>query len=447
MLRRLLWSLVLLAGVILFASIADKILWRNTTAGLRLDAREVVSDGGIKPDQVQSVARSQPVRARPGHQLQQLEQLTGLSAEVRALQSNLIAARRELARAGVELERRNREIRFDTEWQRAALRRHALTDSVRQRLAFEKRQLSRRLAELKVAAAFTTPIAAVGRTEQGAPPARAPFLHSDIQLARSRHVARLDDPHKPVATGNNGQTDTFVLGWRLQMPAAVNHVGAKDIKADSAVADIKQSSMYMGTAEASSGLQPLTDIVYTQVSKDPEQSYFGSGERNRARGDTPSVWNRSLNPPSVADQPETVFPDAGGVTDGAGQVKLAGRALVIELQRELQRLGCNPGPPDGKWGRRARRALARFASKSNMSSGVFRPDMEALAAMRAKRHPVCTHRCDQGEVYRKGQCVRKRRYKRRHIVKRQIRSQPVEAAKEHPLPRSADWTRRFLGDP
>lgn len=63
-------------------------------------------------------------------------------------------------------------------------------------------------------------------------------------------------------------------------------------------------------------------------------------------------------------------------------------ALATALQQQLARVGCTPGPVDGKWGRMSRTALLRFAVNSGLALGPS-PSEAALAAVGAARSDGC----------------------------------------------------------
>src|SRR5262245_30380463 len=82
------------------------------------------------------------------------------------------------------------------------------------------------------------------------------------------------------------------------------------------------------------------------------------------------------------------------------------RALARALQAELKRVGCDPGPIDGDWGRKAEEALAEFArqSKTTLSREA---SQEALKAVAAQQTRVCRLICGADEMERDGKCVAK----------------------------------------
>jgi hypothetical protein len=65
------------------------------------------------------------------------------------------------------------------------------------------------------------------------------------------------------------------------------------------------------------------------------------------------------------------------------------RDLTSDLQRELKRVGCYDGPIDGDWGDGSRRALERFARRSNINLKSDEPSRRALKAVEEAERRVC----------------------------------------------------------
>ena len=84
---------------------------------------------------------------------------------------------------------------------------------------------------------------------------------------------------------------------------------------------------------------------------------------------------------------------------------LSGEALAREVQKELKRVGCDPGSVDAKWGANARSALADFARRTQVALAVEEPTMAALESLKNQRARVCPLECDDDEVERDGRCV------------------------------------------
>ncbi len=85
---------------------------------------------------------------------------------------------------------------------------------------------------------------------------------------------------------------------------------------------------------------------------------------------------------------------------------LAGRELNVEVQKELRRLGCDPGSPDGIWGRRSQSAFERFLKHTPVRIASTGPDFELLLKLRElKASRVCPVVCSVRHVVRNGRCV------------------------------------------
>ncbi|TIL29418.1 caspase family protein [Mesorhizobium sp.] len=63
--------------------------------------------------------------------------------------------------------------------------------------------------------------------------------------------------------------------------------------------------------------------------------------------------------------------------------------LAKRIQRELGRVGCNPGNPDGIWGGRTREALRRFARYSGAEIDMAKPTTIALKKLEGSTARVC----------------------------------------------------------
>jgi len=81
--------------------------------------------------------------------------------------------------------------------------------------------------------------------------------------------------------------------------------------------------------------------------------------------------------------------------------------LAVRLQTELTRVGCDPGPIDGNWGRKGRAALTEFAEHAKLAVPLDEPTEAAVVAVSSKRERVCPLACADGEVERDGECVTK----------------------------------------
>ena len=73
----------------------------------------------------------------------------------------------------------------------------------------------------------------------------------------------------------------------------------------------------------------------------------------------------------------------------AKDVDQESRELTGKIQRELRRVGCDPGEIDGKWSKKSQSALQRFATTTNLALHVDRPSQVALDAIVQHKARVC----------------------------------------------------------
>jgi hypothetical protein len=83
--------------------------------------------------------------------------------------------------------------------------------------------------------------------------------------------------------------------------------------------------------------------------------------------------------------------------------------LVHDLQKELARVGCEPGPADGAWGEKARYALSEFAKHAQVALATLDPSATALEAVKRERARVCPPVCGDDQVERNGHCIARAR--------------------------------------
>jgi hypothetical protein len=63
--------------------------------------------------------------------------------------------------------------------------------------------------------------------------------------------------------------------------------------------------------------------------------------------------------------------------------------IVIAVQTELKRVGCDPGAIDGDWGGQSREALAAFGHCAKVDVGKLAPTPDVLELIKGKADIVC----------------------------------------------------------
>jgi hypothetical protein len=101
----------------------------------------------------------------------------------------------------------------------------------------------------------------------------------------------------------------------------------------------------------------------------------------------PQSAGQSVNAPAAVSSAATA-PAPAPAADVKQQ--LSRGELTIAIQRELERLGCNPGPADGDWGQRSRNAMIEFNRQANLSLNTAKPNEAALPVLRAATGKICS---------------------------------------------------------
>jgi D-alanyl-D-alanine dipeptidase len=106
--------------------------------------------------------------------------------------------------------------------------------------------------------------------------------------------------------------------------------------------------------------------------------------------------------------------------------------LVRDLQRELRRVGCDPGAVDAQWGKLSQQALQKFAQHAAVALPMGEPTTVALDAVSARQDRVCPLVCDDNETEVSGTCLaRPRARSRRPYASRRPERSP-KTSSEHP---------------
>ncbi len=86
---------------------------------------------------------------------------------------------------------------------------------------------------------------------------------------------------------------------------------------------------------------------------------------------------------------------------------LTGRTLVLAVQKELNRVGCSAGRPDGKWGRQSTRAMRNFNRYAKLSLVTGQARNDALTILKSKTGRVCPLVCGAQYLAKGNSCVKK----------------------------------------
>jgi tetratricopeptide (TPR) repeat protein len=81
--------------------------------------------------------------------------------------------------------------------------------------------------------------------------------------------------------------------------------------------------------------------------------------------------------------------------------------LARDLQSELKRVGCDPGPIDSQWGQKTQQALQKFAEQTKLALPSGEPTTAALDAVSAQQGRVCPLACADHQIEVGGRCAAK----------------------------------------
>ena len=84
-------------------------------------------------------------------------------------------------------------------------------------------------------------------------------------------------------------------------------------------------------------------------------------------------------------------PPPGAAPPGPGEI-------VLAVQTELKRVGCDPGEIDGVWGGRSREALAAFGHFAKVDVATLEPTPEIFVIIKGKGGTVCQAAAGPAEV-------------------------------------------------
>ena len=83
------------------------------------------------------------------------------------------------------------------------------------------------------------------------------------------------------------------------------------------------------------------------------------------------------------------------------------RELARSMQTELNRVGCDAGNPDGKWGRNSRNALRKYSQNAGIEIASANPSIDLLRTLRNSNGRICPLVCRPTEDLVGQECVRR----------------------------------------
>jgi len=221
-------------------------------------------------------------------------------------------------------------------------------------------------------------VAAVLVAKQGALEVSRPPTQPEVAAGPA---AARPDPSQPAQAQDDGKSSTY------EPTVPLEDVELELWESASASNDPTLLERYLAAYPAgrfvAMARQRLTEL---RVQKS-EPSKTG-GLAAPAKSDAPDPAP-GIAPPAAARVP--------AVSDTSG--------LARALQRELRRVGCLGGEPDGVWGEQSRSALRNFIKEAKLAVEGDEPNAAVLDAATAARNRVCPLVCDEGEHVVNDRCV------------------------------------------
>ena len=155
--------------------------------------------------------------------------------------------------------------------------------------------------------------------------------------------------------------------------------------------DVEKKSDSIVIAKVEPKTRQNTSVKGTATTdKAPEQ--MGSSTQSEFSASLDSTKKGNNAPVTVAStQPTPTKLEKDAVVDQKtdSSQESASPQLATYIQRELVRLGCNPGRPDGLWGLRTSTAISDLNAVSGKKLNTSIPKQESLDVLRAMQGTVC----------------------------------------------------------
>lgn len=126
-----------------------------------------------------------------------------------------------------------------------------------------------------------------------------------------------------------------------------------------------------------------------------------------AEAETDAEVSTTRAKPTAPAKPKPDNQQIALATPGANAETEPDPELPRKIQTALAKFGCNPGPVDGKWGRRSKAALDRFARYAKVSVPGEPVSEETLKLFEGREGRICPLVCGRRQVEQNGRCVAK----------------------------------------
>ncbi|MEM7748735.1 MAG: caspase family protein [Pseudomonadota bacterium] len=203
-------------------------------------------------------------------------------------------------------------------------------------------------------------------------------------LRRVRSDVIAETKRRQVPWSHSSLTASF--SFKPEAPAAKETAAAQAAKASSELSSV--------TGQSKTDALAAIDLAFWEaIQKSPSAVLYKEYLRKfptghfsiLARAEIDKLESKKVTEPAAAPSSDAPLP-------------------VRDVQQELARLGCDPGEPDGIWGRRGKKALQSFAAHSKLKIVSLEPTATVLETLRQKSGRVCPVQCGKRYVKRNNTC-------------------------------------------
>ena len=197
----------------------------------------------------------------------------------------------------------------------------------------------------------------------------------------------LKSPQMTADTKKSSESEDRIANLRQELDELKRqfNLGKKTASKD------KKKSEEIVVAKAETKTRENTDVKDTVSKQDtPERKLPSTQDDFSAPVDSANKSNDGSQViASAQPAPTKQEKDAGAEQKANPDEQTASPQLATDIQRELVRLGCNPGRPDGLWGLRTSSAISDLNAASGKKLDASSPTQESLDALRAMKGTVC----------------------------------------------------------
>jgi RND family efflux transporter MFP subunit len=238
-------------------------------------------------------------------------------------------------------------------------------------------------AETQDTTSVTVPEAFIG---QFANTPYASMAHARLDELRKGQVASVESPAQATPELRPAAVADLNVAPSPAGPCGERLVPANTIQATPCL-PVQQEAVMRTTAPES----PRSELPPSSADNSIGEASKSSGKMTASAAANNTVATR------------TVLPEAEAPT--APEAHWDRRTLILEIKKELKRVGCFAGRLDDKWSTAdIRTSVQQFTRYAKLPSIQDQPEPDFLDAIRGKSHRVCPLKCNSREVEKDGHC-------------------------------------------